>query len=289
MDRIGFIGAGNIGAPMARTLVRGQFNVTICDFNETVRRDFRDLGCATTDKARDVSACSAIIIMVNTAEQLQKTLFGSDGLVAGLREGDRPLVIVTSTIYPSVIEDIATKLMSVGIRMIDAPVSGGPIPAAQGKLTIMVGGKPADIEAAYPILRLLGSRIITCGTLGAGQKAKIINNLLGVTNQLIMAEALELAAKCGLGGVALLSAMDNSSGRNFWSRDWDMTRLQYTEYAQVADANLYVQRSFKDLDLGCKLATDLSIDVPILKSVALSTETLENRTISERFQSFKDI
>lgn len=289
MNRIGFIGAGNIGAPMARTLVRGGLRVMICDFSEMVRCDFRDLGCETTEKASGISGCTAVVIMVNTAEQLEETLFGSDGLAAGLREGDHPLVIVTSTIYPSIIEDVARRLLSFGIRMIDAPVSGGPIPAAQGELTIMVGGDPADIESATPILRLLGSQIIVCGTLGAGQKAKIINNLLGVTNQLVMAEALELAAKCGLDGAALLSAIDSSSGRNFWSRDWDLTRLQYAEYAQVSDASLYVQRSYKDLSLGHRLAGEMSVDMPVLRSVTHSTAKLENREISRRFRSFENM
>lgn len=286
MEQVGFIGAGNIGGPMAQTLLRGQLNVNLCDFSENVRRKFRELGCETTDKASELAKCGAVVIMVNTAEQLLDTLFGSEGLVAGLRDGRRPLVIVTSTIFPAVITDIAAKLGESDVRMIDAPVSGGPIPAAQGDLTIMVGGDPADVETAMPILQLLGSRVIVCGALGAGQKAKIINNLVGITNQLLMAEALELANQCDLDGRCLLSAMDNASGRNFWSRDWDLTRAQYAEYAQVADADLYVQRSAKDLSLGLKLAGAVSVTMPLLETVATATERMENREASDRFRSF---
>ena len=128
MDQVGFIGAGNIGAPMARTLLRGQLELKLCDFNETVRRQFEDLGCETTDKASDLGRCGAIVIMVNTADQLKAALFGQNGLVAGLTESIRPLVIVTSTIFPAIIAKISRMLASHRLAMIDAPVSGGPIP-----------------------------------------------------------------------------------------------------------------------------------------------------------------
>jgi len=286
MTDVGFVGAGNIGGPMAQTLLRGHLNLKLCDFSESVRQQFRELGCQATDKASELAECEAIVFMVNTAEQLLDALFGPTGLVAGLGDGPRPLVIVTSTIFPAIIEDISAKLAESDVRMIDAPVSGGPIPAAQGDLTIMVGGDPADVEKAMPILQLLGSRVIVCGTLGAGQRVKIINNLVGITNQLLMAEALELANRCGLDGRCLLSAMDNSSGRNFWSRDWDLTRAQYAEYAQVADAGLYVERSTKDLSLALKLAGTVSVSMPLLEAAAIATGRMENRETSDRFRSF---
>lgn len=286
MSEIAFIGAGNIGAPMARTLLRGQLKVKVCDSSERVRREFEELGCETAAKASDVATSWAVIIMVNTGEQLIDTIFGPHGLVAGLRDETRPLIIVMSTVLPSIIEDTAKKLADFGIRMIDAPVSGGPIPAAEGRLTIMVGGDPANIEAAFPVLKLLGNRVVICGAIASGQKTKIINNLVGVTNQLVMGEALELASSCGLDPACLLSVMDSSSGRNFWSRDWDMTRRQYAEYAQVAEENLYVERSIKDLDLARHFADATHIDTPLLDVVANATSKLQNSEIAKRFRTF---
>ena len=271
---------------MARTLLRGQLKVKVCDFSDKVRHEFEELGCETAVNASAVATSWAVVIMVNTAEQLMDTLFGPNGLTAGLQDDIRPLVIVTSTILPSIIEGVAKKLAGFGIRMIDAPVSGGPIPAAEGRLTIMVGGDPTDIELAYPILNLLGNRVVICGAIAAGQKTKIINNLVGVTNQLIMGEALELGAGCGLDPACLLSVMDSSSGRNFWSRDWDLTRRQYAEYAQVADENLYVERSIKDLDLARHFADAMHIDMPLLGIVADAAGKMQDSEIARRFRSF---
>jgi 3-hydroxyisobutyrate dehydrogenase len=280
---IGFVGAGNIGAPMARTLLHGGFPIKMCDFSEAVRREFQDLGCETTGKASDLATLSAVVIMVNTAEQLVDVLFGPDGLTAGLQPSDRPLIIVTSTILPDVIIDISRQLASSGLRLIDAPVSGGPIPAAEGKLTIMAGGDPADIERAAPILELLAERIVICGPIGSGQKTKIINNLVGITNQLMMAEALAMAVRSGLDRACLLSAMDNSSGRNFWSREWALTQAQYTEYAKVALDDAYIQRSAKDLELARQLASSMRLSTPLLDTVTDATAAMRNADVAKRF------
>ncbi len=287
MRAVGFVGVGNIGGPMARCLKRKGYDLIVCDQNEAALQSFRALGARTVTEPRNLGGEEAVVFMVSNDQQLKDAVLGSKGLLAGIDGRGPALVIVMSTVLPATIQEIATPLRAKGVRIVDAPVSGGPLPAEKGELTIMTGGDPVDLEAAKPILETMGQRIINCGALGSGEMIKIVNNLVGVSVQFLVAEAFQLAHKSGVDLARLATVMDTSSGRNFWSRDWELTRRQYDEYASdLPKLDVFLQRSVKDFKLALQLAGQEGITMPILETVTDTVSKMQRQDVYDRFHSF---
>jgi 3-hydroxyisobutyrate dehydrogenase len=287
MRAVGFVGVGNIGGPMARRLKRKGYDLIVCDQNEAALRSFGDLGARTATEPRQLGGEDAIVFMVSNDQQLKNAVLGPKGLLAGIGAPAPSLVIVMSTVLPATIQEIDAPLRAKGVRVVDAPVSGGPLPAEKGELTIMTGGEPADLDAAKPILETMGQRIIHCGPLGSGEMIKIVNNLVGVSVQFLVAEAFQLAHKSGVDLARLATVMDTSSGRNFWSRDWDLTRRQYDEYASdLPKLDVFLQRSVKDFKLALQLAGKEGITMPILETVTDTVSKMQRQDVYDRFHSF---
>jgi 3-hydroxyisobutyrate dehydrogenase len=284
---VGFVGIGNIGGPMARCLKRNGYDLTVCDQNEAALKSFRDLGARTATEPRELGRENVVVFMVSNDQQLKEAVMGPKGLFVGICERGPSLVIVMSTVLPATIQEVATALRTKGVRVIDAPVSGGPIPAEKGELTIMTGGELADLESAKPILETMGQRIIHCGSLGNGEMIKIVNNLVGVSVQFLVAEAFQLAHRSGVDLARLVSVMDTSSGRNFWSRDWEQTQQQYNEYASdLPKLDVFLQRSVKDFKLALQLAGEEGVSMPILETVTDTVSRMQRQDVYDRFHSF---
>lgn len=287
MKKVGFVGAGNIGSPMARCIKRKGYDLIVCDQNETALQSFRDIGARATTTPSQLASEEAVVFMVSNDQQLKDAILGPNGLLSGIGDNAPKIVIVMSTVLPETIAAVAKPLMAKGVRVVDAPVSGGPLPAEKGELTIMTGGDEADLKIAQPILETMGQRIINCGPLGSGEMIKIVNNLVGVSVQFLVAEAFQLAHKSGVDLARLVSVMDTSSGRNFWSRDWSLTRQQYNEYAsELPKLDVFLQRSVKDFKLALQLADQVSITMPILESVTDTVGTMQRQDVFDRFHSF---
>src|ERR1700742_754288 len=174
MRTVGFIGAGSIGAPMARTLARRGFELTVCDTNPAVLETFKAEGIAVASSAAACAAADMVCVMVVTPAQVEAVVRGPDGLLHGMRQGSSPLVAIMSSVPPDTVRALAVDLEAAGARVIDAPVTGGPPVAAEGKLTVLVGGAEPDIEAARPVLSALGPLIHYCGPLGTAALTKIV-------------------------------------------------------------------------------------------------------------------
>lgn len=287
MRRVGFVGAGNIGSPMARCIKRKGYDLIVCDQNDAALQSFRDIGARTTTEPKALAGEDAIVFMVSNDQQLKDAVLGTHGLLAGIGKDVPKLVIVMSTVLPDTIATIAKPLRKMGTQVVDAPVSGGPLPAEKGELTIMTGGDEADLERARPILETMGQRIIHCGALGSGEMIKIVNNLVGVSVQFLVAEAFQLAHKSGVDLSRLAAVMDSSSGRNFWSRDWSLTRQQYNEYAsELPKLDVFLQRSVKDFKLALQLAEQAHIAMPILENVTNTVSKMQRKEVFDRFHSF---
>jgi 3-hydroxyisobutyrate dehydrogenase len=212
--KLGFIGVGVMGAPMAANLLRAGYGLSIFNRTRSKCESLVPSGANVADSPRQVAAASDIVItMVSDTATVEQVLFGENGVAGGLRPG--ALVIDMSTISPLTTLEFGKRLAALGCEMLDAPVSGGPKGAIGGTLGIMVGG-PRDVFDRYiHIFQTMGKTITYTGPLGNGQKTKMVNQLVGATNLLGAVEGLRLARKAGLDVPATLQAVI-SGAANSW-------------------------------------------------------------------------
>lgn len=255
-ERIGFIGLGIMGRGMANNLLKAGFTLTV--WNRTASRmdTFVEAGAKAGSSPADVAANSDIIITcVSDTPDVERVIMGEDGVIHGAKAGS--LVIDCSTISPQVTKEIAAKLAEQGVKMLDAPISGGSEGAAKGTLSIMVGGDADQFQRALPVFQAMGKTITHIGPNGTGQTVKLVNQVLVVGNCLAMCEALLLAQA---GGVDLQktyeaisqgaagSWMFTNRGPQIMKRDW---RPGFTIALQQKDLRLVLDAAD---ELGVPLA-----------------------------------
>ena len=212
--RIAFIGLGHMGGPMAANLVRGGFAVTAFDLSAAALDKAREAGAAIAPSAAAaVEGAEVVISMLPASKHVEQLFLGDAGLLSRLKPGT--LVIDCSTIAPATAQQVAQAAQARGLAMLDAPVSGGTAGAAAGTLTFIVGGGDAALDRARPVLGAMGKNIFHMGASGAGQVAKLCNNMaLGVI-MAVTGEALALGVAHGLDATALSQMMAVSTGRSW--------------------------------------------------------------------------
>ncbi|MCI2245853.1 3-hydroxyisobutyrate dehydrogenase [Xanthomonas sp. PPL568] len=214
MSRIAFIGLGNMGGPMAVNLVRAGHVVRVFDLNPAALAAAAAAGAHAADSAvAAVAEAEVVISMLPASRHVEALFLGAEGLLAHIPAG--ALLIDSSTIAPASARTLAAAAVARGLQPLDAPVSGGTAGAAAGTLTFIVGGAAATLERARPVLEAMGRNIFHMGEAGAGQVAKLCNNMaLGVI-MAATAEALALGAAHGLDPAALSRMMAVSTGRSW--------------------------------------------------------------------------
>jgi len=215
MKKIGFIGLGNMGEPMATNLVKAGFDLIGFDLIEEAKKKAERNGIQIAEDA--VSATEnvdALISMLPASKQVESLYLGEDGLLSKLDK--TVLIIDCSTIAPDSAIKVANQAKGLDLSMVDAPVSGGVVGAQESTLTFIVGGAENNVERARPLLEKMGSNIFHAGSNGAGQVAKVCNNMLLAIHMCGTAEAIALGVKNGLDASVLSEIMRKSSGGN-WS------------------------------------------------------------------------
>ncbi len=265
--RIGFIGLGNIGKPMAVNLLRAGYSVTVHDLRREVLDGLEKLGAKTADSAHEVGAASDIIeIAVVDDAQLQAVMMGRDddsGVLARAAPG--AVVVIHSTVSPDTCREVAALADRVAVRVIDAPVSGAEAGAIAGTLTLLVGGDADDISACRGVCDVIGERVFHLGGIGTGQVAKICNNLMFTVNLRAALEALRLAAAAGI-DEKLMREITAGSTANSWSLEHiDAMREMMTNRRQSRDS---IAIGNKDLSLAAGLGQSLDVDTPIAAFVS---------------------
>ena len=205
-EKIGFIGLGIMGRGMVDNLIKAGFDLTV--WNRTASRmdPFVAKGAAAADSPRAVAEnCDIIIICVSDTPDVEAVILGEDGVIHGVSAGD--LVIDMSTINPVNTVAMAEQLKAKGVAMLDAPISGGSEGAANGTLSIMIGGGAEDVARATPCFEAMGSTITHVGEAGAGQTVKLSNQILCVVNMLAASEALLFAQAGGVDLEKMLQAV----------------------------------------------------------------------------------
>ncbi|MCE2514761.1 MAG: NAD(P)-dependent oxidoreductase [Acidobacteria bacterium] len=254
--RVGFIGLGVMGRPMALNLLRGRHEVTVYARRAASAAPLVERGAVTAETpAALAAACDAVFTMVTGTPDVEAILLGDDGVVHGARPGT--VVIDTSTIDPPATKEMAAALAERGIDLLDAPVSGGPQGALDATLSIMVGGKAEVLERVRPLLDCIGAKVRHMGGPGAGQTTKACHQLLLLVTAQGVAEALTLARRSGLdaGRVrdAMLDGMASSRVLDFFG-----DRMVRRDFAAGIESRLY----HKDLDIVLRLAHALGVALP---------------------------
>lgn len=212
MAAIGFIGLGNMGLPMAINLVRAGHGVAGFDLVDAARDLLAEAGGTPASSVGEaVRGAEIVITMLPAGKHVREVLTGSDGVFA--HAAPRTLLIDSSTIDVTTAREMAAEAGRRGLPMLDAPVSGGVSGASAGTLTFMVGGEQSAFERAQPILAAMGRTIVLAGPAGAGQAAKVCNNLILGISMIAVAEAFALADKLGLSPQALFDISSKSSGQ----------------------------------------------------------------------------
>ena len=216
--KIGFIGLGHMGGPMAKNLVKAGHQLVVFDVAKESVKGLTALGATAMGSPSAVAAAGVetIITMLPSSPHVKSVYLGSTGVLAGARSG--VLLIDSSTIDPHTAREVAFEAAAKGNPMVDAPVSGGVGGAEAGTLTFMVGGEAKHFETAKALLAHMGKNIVHCGSAGNGQVAKICNNMVLAISMIGVSEAMSLGVALGIDPKLLAGIINTSSGR-CWSSD----------------------------------------------------------------------
>ena len=197
MAKIGFIGLGIMGKPMAKNLLKAGYELIVNDINQSAVAEVVAAGAKAAASAKEVAAqCDIIITMLPNSPHVKEVVLGANGIIDGAKPG--AIVVDNSSIAPLVAREVAAKLAEKGVEMLDAPVSGGEPKAIDGTLSIMVGGKKDIFDKCYPILKAMAGSVVLTGGVGAGNVTKLANQIIVALNIAAMSEALVLATKAGV-------------------------------------------------------------------------------------------
>ncbi len=257
MQRIGFVGLGLMGRPMSQRVLNAGYPLTVWSRSREKATPLLEAGATGADSPRAVAETSDIVIsMVTDSAASHQVACESGGILEGAHAG--LILIDMSSISPSMSRQIAARAAARGAAMLDAPVTGAPAVAAEGKLGIMVGGPRIVYESCLPLLRTMGAKIVYAGESGMGTTLKLVNNLiLGVTIH-AAAEALVLASKAGLDPQAVIEITSVGGARTgaMETRGPRMVKHDFTPHFSAN--NLY-----KDLSTALLLAEECGVSLPV--------------------------
>jgi len=255
-DKIGFIGLGIMGAPMADNLIKAGYNLVVYNRTKSKADDLIKLGAELGDSPSDVAKkCKYIITMLTDSPDVQQVILGESGVLEGIQPGS--IVIDMSTISPTVTKEINKKLSEKDSSLLDAPVSGGSWGAIEGTLSIMVGGSKNDFESCTHLFEAMGKNIIHTGLSGMGQTTKLVNQILVAGTMNAVAEALVFAAKSGADLEKTIQAVGGGAAAS-----WQLNTLGPKLINGDFDPGFMIKLQQKDLRLVIQSAQELNVSIP---------------------------
>jgi len=202
---VGFIGLGNMGAPLAGFVLGAGFPLVVHDLRKAAAAPVLARGAVWADTARDVAAqCEVVCVCVPGPPEMRSVMLGTDGVLEGLQPN--AVVIDHTTNAPAVVREVGAAVMARGAHLLDAPLDGGREGALEGQLTLFVGGDEAVLRRVKPVLDTFSRSIVRVGDLGAGSVTKLVHNALAMSIDLLLAECLTLGAKAGVAVPRLVEA-----------------------------------------------------------------------------------
>ncbi len=253
-EKIGFIGLGAMGQPMAKRLIAAGYKLVVYDLRKEAIEALVQKGAEEASSAKEVAEkCRKVITIVPNSPAVEEVVLGPQGLIERAQAGD--ILIEMTSAYPPSTLKINQALKAKGVHMIDAPVSGGVIGAEAGTLSIMVGGEEAIFEACRPILSVLGKNLFYMGRIGAGHAMKAINNFLSATTLAATSEAIILATKLGLNPQRVVEVLQVSTGRSY------ATEVKFPKYIlpRTYNSGFALGLMGKDIDTVTRMAREYKI------------------------------
>ena len=260
--KIAFIGLGTMGAGMALNILKAGHEVTVHNRTREKEEQVAKQGAKRAESPKEAAQEAEIIItMVSDTPDVEQVVLGTNGVIEGASKGS--ILIDMSTISPAATRQMAEELRKKGIKMLDAPVSGGPEGAQKGTLAIMVGGDAADFDKALPILNAMGKTVTHVGPIGAGQITKAINQIIISGTYLTVAEGLTLGMKAGLEMEKVIQAISGGAAGS-----WVLHNRGINVVNNSYPLGFRVRLHHKDLRIALDTARELGATLPATALVA---------------------
>ena len=278
-ERIGFIGLGVMGKPMARNLLAAGFELIVHSRTAADVDQLAAEGATAAASPREVGhGASTIVTMLPDSPQVQEVLAGGDGVLAGATAGK--LIIDMSTISPIVTRELAAHASESGIGYVDAPVSGGDVGAREATLSIMAGGSEQEFERARPVFAAVGKTIVHVGAVGAGQVVKACNQVVVALIIEAVSEALVLGSKAGVDPAVIIEVLSGGLAAN---RVMEMRGRNFLEHE--FEPGFRVDLHHKDLGIALATARECGVALPATAAVTEMLQALRARGRGDRDHS----
>ncbi|MFC1959119.1 NAD(P)-dependent oxidoreductase [Chloroflexota bacterium] len=291
MQKVGYIGLGLMGAPMARNLMKAGYELVVHNRSQAIVDELVAEGATAATAPQEVAAqVDVVFTNLPDSPDVEKVALGENGISAGAHEG--LIFIDNSTIKPETARTIAEKLAVVGVQALDAPVSGGDIGAKAGTLTIMVGGPEEAFQAALPLLEAMGKTITYIGASGAGQVTKCANQIVVAAQMTGMAEALVLAQKSGVDAERVVAAISQGAAQ-CWALDTKPAKI----FSRDLGPGFKAHMQHKDLNIVLDTGNAYGVPLPITATaqqlyramLAAGNGDLDNSAVITVLEALADI
>jgi 3-hydroxyisobutyrate dehydrogenase len=254
--RIGWIGTGVMGASMCGHLIRAGFAATVFNRNQSKAQPLLSAGARWADSPKAVAAASDVVFtMVGYPADVRQVILGADGVLAGCKPGQ--IIVDMTTSEPSLAVEIAAAAAGAGVAVVDAPVSGGDVGAREARLSIMIGGDVEVVEALRPCWQAMGKTFVRQGGPGAGQHAKMVNQVLIASNMVGVCEGLLYAYKAGLDLETVMQSVASGAAGS-----WSLVNLGPRIIANNFAPGFFVEHFIKDLGIALAEARRMGLCLP---------------------------
>ena len=279
-EKVGFIGLGIMGRPMAKNLMDAGYELVVHNRSPEKAEELAEEGDATAaGSPREVAeACDIVITMLPDSPDVEAVVAGEDGVLEGIRDG--ALLVDMSTISPVVTEELSEKVREKGASMLDAPVSGGDVGAIEGALSIMVGGSEEDFERARPLFEVMGKVATHVGPTGAGQVVKACNQIVVALNIEAVSEALVLGSKAGVAPEKLVEAL---SGGLAGSAVMEAKKEKF--FSHDFEPGFRIELHHKDLGIALAAGREYGVALPVTAIVDQMLEASKAKGRGDRDHS----
>jgi 3-hydroxyisobutyrate dehydrogenase len=271
--KLGFIGLGNMGRPMATNLLKGGHTLTVHDKREETAEELRAKGAKWADSPKAVAAASKITFSsLPGPKEVEAVALGENGVLQGAAKGSYYVDMSTST--PSVIRKVADLAAAKGVEVLDAPVSGGHKKSVAGTLSIIVGGSERAFNFLEPVLKAMGETVSLVGEVGTGSVVKLVNNMMALTNVVVAMEGMVMGVKAGMDTKTLFNVIMKSSGSSAGMKSNFPNRIRAGKFDPPSFA----------LALACKdmrLAIDYGLELGVPLKVTKLASDLLNQTMQQ--------